>query len=126
MTGDQADTFLEARTWDADARRWVPRPAGAPVLEAPAPTTTPAELFARAYRDEERRELAALLEAGMLRDEAAAERWRARAGEGWSREEIAAVLGPLVDARLLRELAVRFEGMQAWGPLVPAADEVAA
>ena len=119
MTGDQADTFLEANTWDADARRWVPRPAGAPVVLTAPSTTTPADLFSRAYRDEERRELAALLEAGMHRDEAAAERWRARADEGWTPGEIAGVLGPLVDVRLLRELAVRFEGLQEWGAIAP-------
>ena len=116
---DQAEDFLAARTWDATTRCWVHRPAGAPVLEAPAPTSTPAELFARAYRDEEAAIFGRLVDAGMHRDEAAAERWRARAGEGWSREEIAGVLGPLVDARLLRELAVRFEGLQAWGPIAP-------
>lgn len=117
---DQAEDFLAARTWDATARRWIARPAGAPVvLEAPATTSTPAELFARAYRDEEARELAALLEAGIMRDEAASQRWLARAAEGWTRDEIAAVLVGLVDGRLLRELAARFEGLQAWGPIAP-------
>lgn len=80
---------------------------------------TPAELFSRAYRDEERVAFTALLDQGRTVDEAAAERWRARAAEGWTPGEIGAVLVGLVEARLLRELAARFEGMQRWGPPVP-------
>lgn len=123
---DQAEDFLAARAWDRDARRWVPRPVGAPVRQAPAPTSTPAELFATAYRDEEAAIFGGLLDQGMHRDEAAAERWQARVGEGWSREEIAGVMREHVDAMTIRGLAVRFEALQAWGPLVPADDEVAA
>lgn len=116
---DQAEDFLAARTWDATTRRWIARPAGAPVRQAPAPTSTPAELFARAYRDEEAAIFGRLLDAGMMRDEAAAERWQARAAEGWTREEIAAVMREHVDAMTIRALAVRFEALQAWGPIAP-------
>ena len=50
---DQAADFLAARTWDARTRQWVPRPVDAPVAFITPVTTTPAVLFAAAYRDEE-------------------------------------------------------------------------
>lgn len=102
----------EAHVWDASSRR--------PARTTPA-ASTPAELFARAFRAEERRELAALLEEGIGLHGAADVRWRARAEHGWTPGEIGAVLA-LVPGHTLRELAARHEDLQEWGPISPPRD----
>jgi hypothetical protein len=115
---DQAADFLAVRTWDATARQWVPRPAGAPVAFSPAPTTPPAVLFSGFYAPKVADLMGQLQAAGQSVDEAAGEVWARLAKQGWTPSELAVALGPYVDASGLLVLEARHEGLQNWGPLV--------